>query len=230
MNKKVIALIVVIILIVIIGVVAYFMSQNSNENGTNNVNQEELASQTEENNQATNTAMPEDNNLTDNNTTSGGKTLVVYYSAQGHTEEVANKIANNLGAYIFEIVPVNEYSSEDLDWTDSNSRVSREYEDESLRNVELTSTTVDNWDEYDTVLIGYPIWWGIAAWPVDTFVKANDFTGKTVIPFCTSSSSGLGQSGELLAEEAGTGNWLEGQRFSSNPSDSDINSWTDSIK
>ena len=80
------------------------------------------------------------------------------------------------------------------------------------------------------VLIGYPIWWGIAAWPVDTFVKANDFTGKTVIPFCTSSSSGLGQSGELLAEEAGTGNWLEGQRFSSNPSDSDINSWADSIK
>lgn len=230
MNKKVIALIVVIILIVIIGVVAYFMSQNSNENGTNNVNQEELASQTEENNQATNTAMPEDNNLTDNNTTSGGKTLVVYYSAQGHTEEVANKIANNLGADVFEIVPVNEYSSEDLDWTDSNSRVSREYEDESLRNVELTSITVDNWDEYDTVLIGYPIWWGIAAWPVDTFVKANDFTGKTVIPFCTSSSSGLGQSGELLAEEAGTGNWLEGQRFSSNPSDSDINSWADSIK
>ena len=230
MNKKVIALIVVIILIVIIGVVAYFMSQNSNENGTNNVNQEELASQTEENNQATNTAMPEDNNLTDNNTTSGGKTLVVYYSAQGHTEEVANKIANNLGADVFEIVPVNEYSSEDLDWTDSNSRVSREYEDESLRNVELTSITVDNWDEYDTVLIGYPIWWGIAAWPVDTFVKANDFTGKTVIPFCTSSSSGLGQSGELLAEEAGTGNWLEGQRFSSNPSDSDINAWTDSIK
>ncbi len=230
MNKKVIALIVVIILIVIIGVVAYFMSQNSNENGTNNVNQEELASQTEENNQATNTAMPEDNNLTDNNTTSGGKTLVVYYSAQGHTEEVANKIANNLGADVLEIVPVNEYSSEDLDWTDSNSRVSREYEDESLRNVELTSITVDNWDEYDTVLIGYPIWWGIAAWPVDTFVKANDFTGKTVIPFCTSSSSGLGQSGELLAEEAGTGNWLEGQRFSSNPSDSDINSWTDSIK
>lgn len=230
MNKKVIALIVVIILIVIIGVVAYFMSQNSNENGTNNVNQEELASQTEENNQATNTAMPEDNNVTDNNTTSGGKTLVVYYSAQGHTEEVANKIANNLGADVLEIVPVNEYSSEDLDWTDSNSRVSREYEDESLRNVELTSITVDNWDEYDTVLIGYPIWWGIAAWPVDTFVKANDFTGKTVIPFCTSSSSGLGQSGELLAEEAGTGNWLEGQRFSSNPSDSDINSWTDSIK
>ena len=64
--------------------------------------------------------------------------------------------------------------------------------------------TVDNWDSYDTVFIGYPIWWGIAAWPVDGFVEANDFTGKTVIPFCTSSSSGIGESGELLAELAGT--------------------------
>lgn len=85
-----------------------------------------------------------------------------------------------------------------------NSRVSREHKDESLRNVELTSTTVDNWADYETVLIGYPVWWGIAAWPVDTFVKSNDFNGKTVIPFCTS-SSGLGQSGELL-EEANGGN------------------------
>lgn len=78
-------------------------------------------------------------------------------------------------------------------------------------------------------LIGYPIWWEIAAWPVDTFVKANDFSGKTVIPFCTSSSSGLGQSGELLREKANSGNWIEGHRFSSNPSDSDVKTWTDSL-
>lgn len=71
---------------------------------------------------------------------------------------------------------------------------------------------------------------GIAAWPVDNFVKENDFTGKTVIPFCTSSSSGLGQSGKMLEEEANSGNWLEGQRFSSNPSDSNIKTWTDSLK
>ncbi len=84
-------------------------------------------------------------------------------------------------------------------------------------------------DSYDTVIIGYPIWWGIAAWPVDTFVEANNFSGKTVIPFCTSSSSGLGQSGELLADLAGTGNWQEGMRFRSNPSDDDIKSWTDNL-
>ena len=145
-------------------------------------------------------------------------------------EAVVEQIANNLEADIFEIVPVDEYTSDDLDWTDDDSRVSREHEEESLRDVELLSTEVPNWDDYDTIIIGYPIWWGIAAWPVNTFVEANDFSGKTVIPFCTSSSSGLGQSGELLADAAGTGNWLEGHRFSSNPSTSDVNNWTESLK
>ena len=100
---------------------------------------------------------------------------------------------------------------------------------ESLRDVELTTTEVENWDSYDTVFIGYPIWWGIAAWPVDGFVEANDFTGKTVIPFCTSSSSGLGQSGELLAELAGTGDWQDGERFRSSASQEDVNEWVDSL-
>lgn len=227
MNKKTIILIVVIILLVIVGAVIYFASQNSNQTEGNN-NQENLAEQTDKNTQANN-AVAETNSV-ENTETGHGKTLVVYYSATGNTEAVAQKIANNLGADVFEIVPAQEYSSADLDWTDSNSRVTREYEDESLRNTELVSTTVENWESYETVIIGYPIWWGISAWPVDTFVKENDFTGKTVIPFCTSSSSGLGQSGDLLAQEAGTGNWQEGQRFRSNPSDSDINAWISSIQ
>lgn len=75
----------------------------------------------------------------------------------------------------------------------------------------------------------FPIWWGIAAWPVDAFIAANDFTGKTVIPFCTSSTSGLGESGELLEEAAGTGNWLEGMRFSSNASKETVQSWLDGL-
>ena len=93
----------------------------------------------------------------------------------------------------------------------------------------LTTTEVENWDDYDTVVIGYPIWWGIAAWPVDTFVKNNDFTGKTVIPFATSSSSGMGQSGSLLADMAGTGEWQEGQRFSSGVSGDDVQSWVNGL-
>ena len=158
-----------------------------------------------------------------------GKTLVVYYSASGNTERVAKDIAEAAGADLFEIVPTEVYTSEDLNWTNSDSRVSREHDDESLRDVPLTTTEVPDWDSYDTVFIGYPIWWGIAAWPVDTFVKNNDFTGKTVIPFATSSSSGMGQSGSLLADMAGTGDWQEGQRFSSGASSDDVQSWVNGL-
>ena len=154
-----------------------------------------------------------------------GKTLIVYYSATGNTEEVANMIAEETGRTLFEIVPKEPYSDDDLNWNDDNSRVTREHENEDERNVELVSTTVDNWDTYDTVFIGYPIWWGIAAWPVDNFVKDNDFDNKSVIPFCTSASSELGESGKLLEQMTGTGNWQEGQRFSSSVSSSDVQSW-----
>lgn len=162
-------------------------------------------------------------------TSTGGKTLVVYYSASGNTESVATYIATATGGDIFELVPAKEYSSADLDWTDQNSRVVYEHDHPEARNVELVKSTVDNWEEYDTVFIGYPIWWQIAAWPVDGFVKANDFTGKTVIPFCTSASSGLGESGELLADMAGTGNWLTGERFSSGASEETVRTWVESL-
>lgn len=170
------------------------------------------------------------NNTQTADTTSGsGKTLVVYYSASGNTARVAKDIADAAGADVFEITPTEPYTSDDLDWTNTDSRVSREHEDESLRDVPLTTTEVDNWDEYDTVFIGYPIWWAIAAWPVDNFVKNNDFTGKTVIPFATSSSSGMGQSGELLSEMAGTGEWQDGQRFSSGASQSEVADWVNGL-
>ena len=158
-----------------------------------------------------------------------GKTLVVYYSATGSTRKVAEEIASELGADTFEITPVQTYTSDDLNWNNNNSRVSKEHNDESLRDVELTKVTPDNCESYDTVLIGYPIWWYIAAWPVNNFVKGNDFTGKTVIPFCTSASSGLGESGSLLQKMAGTGNWKEGQRFSSGASSSDVSKWVKSL-
>lgn len=167
----------------------------------------------------------------DNNTdsSSNSKILVVYYSATGSTKAVAETIADTAGADLFEITPVDPYTSDDLNWTNDNSRVSVEHNDESKRDVPLTKTIPDNWADYDTVFIGYPIWWGIAAWPVNNFITGNDFTGKTVIPFCTSSSSGLGQSGDLLAEMAGTGNWQDGERFSSGASSSDVESWVNGL-
>ena len=171
-----------------------------------------------------------ENNTNDTGVESmGGKTLIVYYSASGNTEEVANHVASVTGGDLFEIVPAEIYSDADLDWTDKDSRVSREHDNEDERNVPLVSDTVDNWNEYDTVFIGFPIWWRAAAWPVDGFIKANDFSGKTVIPFCTSSSSDLGESGELLAEAAGTGNWLEGERFSSSASEETVQAWVEGL-
>lgn len=163
-------------------------------------------------------------------TESDKKVLVVYFSASGNTERVANDIATAAGADIFEIVPTEVYTDEDLNWSNSDSRVSREHDDESLRDVTLTTTTVENWESYDTVFIGYPIWWGIAAWPVDNFVKDNDFSGKTVIPFATSASSAIGQSGELLANTAGTGDWQEGRRFSSGASSDDVQAWINELE
>lgn len=158
-----------------------------------------------------------------------GKTLVVYFSATGNTEEAANYIVAATNADVFELEPKNPYTDADLDWTDDNSRVVYEHDNSDARDVELVAVTVSDWESYDTVFIGYPIWWGIAAWPMDSFVKANDFTGKTVIPFCTSSSSDLGESGELLAELAGTGNWVEGERFSSSVTEDTVQTWVESL-
>lgn len=153
------------------------------------------------------------------------KTLVVYYSATGTTKGIAEKIADVTGGTLFEIEPVKLYTDADLDWTDRNSRCSREHKDPSLRKVELKNTKVPNWASYDTVYIGFPIWWGIAAWPVDTFVKANDFSGKKVIPFCTAISSGVGRSDVLLKEMAKNGNWQKGEVFRRSASTDKIRNW-----
>ena len=181
---------------------------------------------------ASSAAASSDDNATGSETQSAGNTLVVYYSATGNTEEAAGSIANLTGGDLFELVPTDPYTSEDLTWTDPESRVSTEHDARVAGDtvtVDLEQIAPDNWDDYDTVFIGYPIWWGEAAWPVDGFVQANDFTGMTVIPFCTSSSSGLGESGTLLAEMAGTGDWLEGQRFSSGVSEDDVETWLNGL-
>lgn len=159
----------------------------------------------------------------------GSKTLVAFYSAQGHTRAAAQAIADELGADIFEIVPREPYTDDDLDWTQDGSRVNKEHDDESLRDIPLVASAPSNFADYDTVLLGYPIWWAVSAWPTDRFAKDNDFTGKKVITFCTSTSSGLGQSGKLLAEAAGTGDWQDGKRFSSSADEGEIRDWARSL-
>ena len=155
--------------------------------------------------------------------------LVVFYSATGNTRRVAEFVSDELGADTFELLPVDPYSDDDLNWMDLSSRVSAEHSDESLRDVELRSIEVPNWDAYETVLVGYPIWYVGASWVLNTFVKGNDFSGKKVIPFCTSTNAGIGRSGSNLAAMAGTGDWQDGMRFIEQEDESVIRDWASGL-
>ena len=159
---------------------------------------------------------------------SGNTTLVVYFSATGNTRGVAEKIASITGADIYEIKAAQEYTDADLDWNDSDSRTTHEQNDPDAR-PEIGSDPV-SLDGYTTIYIGYPIWWGEEPRIMDTFVENYDFDGITMIPFCTSSSSGIGRSGQNLADNAGSGNWLEGARFGGGASEDELKSWVEGLE
>ncbi len=157
----------------------------------------------------------------------GGKVLVAYFSATGNTKAVAGYIASQMNADTYEIVPDQPYTDADLNYNDDSSRVCREHEDPSLRPAmagELPDLT-----GYDTVFLGYPLWWGEAPHVVLTFLDSVDLTGKTVVPFCTSASSPLGSSDTNLHDDAPNANWLPGQRFRSSVSESDVTAWVDTL-
>ena len=158
----------------------------------------------------------------------GNEVLVVYFSATGTTEGIAETIAEITKADIYEILAADEYSDADLNWNDRNSRSTIEQNDPNSR-PEIGSDPI-NLEGYKKIFIGYPIWWQDASWVLDAFVEANDFTGKTVITFCTSQASGYGESGAHLAEKAGTGNWIDGINFFGTASDEEISAWLETLK
>lgn len=155
------------------------------------------------------------------------ETLVVYFSATGTTKGVAERIASVTNADLYEIIPAEPYSSDDLDWHDSNSRTSIEMNDPDARPT-IASDTI-SLDSYSTIYIGYPIWWGDAPRIMSTFVESYDFSDKTVIPFCTSGSSGIGRSGDNLKDLANGGNWLSGDRLDAGISESEIQDWINDL-
>lgn len=157
-----------------------------------------------------------------------GKVLVVYFSMTGITRGVAEKIAAITGADIYEIKAAQEYTSDDLNYNDPNSRTSIEQDDSTVR-PEIGSDPV-SLEGYTTVYIGYPIWWGEEPRIMDTFVESYNFDGITMIPFCTSGSSGIGRSGEHLKDNAGTGNWLDGQRFSGSTTEDELKAWIEGLQ
>ena len=152
--------------------------------------------------------------------------LVVVFSATGTTKGVADKIAGLTGADIRQIVPAQPYLTADLNYNDTNSRTSKEQNNANARPEIAEEISLDG---YSTVYLGYPIWWGQAPRILSTFVENHDFTGITVIPFCTSGSSDIGQSDDTLAKQAGSGNWLQGKRFSGNTSVSELQNWINNV-
>ena len=155
------------------------------------------------------------------------KTLVAVFSATGTTLGVAEKIAAIEGADLYEITAAEPYSSADLNWNNSNSRSTKEQNDKNARPA-IGSDPV-NLEGVTKIYLGFPIWWGEEPRIMDTFVESCDFDGITVIPFCTSASSGIGRSGQNLAERAGSGNWLDGKRFSGSVSEADLRAWIEGL-
>lgn len=157
----------------------------------------------------------------------GTKVLVAYFSATNTTEGVAEQIANGLNADLYEIVPAEPYTDADLDYNDNNSRSTLEMNNPDAR--PAISGSVENMEQYDIVFIGYPIWWSEAPRIVSTFVESYDFSGKTIVPFCTSGGSGIGSSASNLEQLTSGATWLDGQRLNGGDSQDTIMEWVSSL-
>ncbi len=152
-----------------------------------------------------------------------GNVLVAYFSASGVTSGVAKKLADAAGADLYEIAPEQVYTKADLNWMDKESRSSVEMNDRSAR--PAIATKVENMDQYDTVFVGFPVWWYREPSIIDTFMEAYDFSGKKVVPFCTSGSSGIGDTYKNLQELAPGATVVEGKRLAKGVSESDLSAW-----
>ena len=177
--------------------------------------------------QPVNVTEPAETDSTEADDTTGKDVLVVYFSATGTTKGVAEKIAKITGADVYEIIPAEPYTSDNLNYSDNESRATQEQNDKTVR-PEIAGDDV-SFEGYSTVYLGFPIWWGQEPRIMDTFAESHDFTGLTVIPFCTSGSSGIGNSGTNLEELAGTGTWLPGARHEGNISEEELQAWIDGL-
>ena len=154
-------------------------------------------------------------------------TLVAYFSATGNTEEIAQHLQTILGASLYEIIPAKPYSDDDLDYNASDCRANQEQNDPSVR--PAIDGSVENMDSYDVILLGYPIWWGEAPRIISTVLESYDFTGKTIVPFCTSGSSSIGGSAEHLTVLAADATWLEGARFNPGATQDEVAAWVEGL-
>lgn len=226
MNKKVIALIIAI-LVIVLGIGGYVIinSNNSNKTGNQNVNSNNnlSSSRTEENNTERKNNNTQSQNETKKEETSDTKVAVVYFSATGTTKTVAEYIKDETNGDIFEIIPKEKYSSEDLNWNDNNSRSTKEQNDKNARPEIANNIDVSS---YDVIFIGYPIWWGDTPRIIQTFMENHGLSGKTMIPFCTSGGTGISTSENTLKSYKGI-NWISGKRLGT--SKNEVINWVKSL-
>ena len=222
MAKKLLSLICTISLVLTLGACSSSVGESSNAETTS---QTSADTDIEETTSQTMSSSQESTDTTATDTGTG--VLVVVFSVTGHTKDIAAKIAAIEGADIYEIVPAVPYTDNDINYGDDSSRTSIEQNDPTIR-PEIGSEKIDI-SKYSKIYVGYPIWWGQEPRIMDTFVETYDFGNATVIPFCTSGSSGIGNSGTNLAANAGSGNWLEGKRFASGTSEDEVKAWIEGM-
>lgn len=200
-------------------------SQTTDKKTNEPDNTAELSKITGENKQLNETIEPDTDNVTNE-----VKVLVAYFSATNTTEGVAKDLADGLGADIYEIIPETPYTDTDLNYNDNNSRSTIEMNNPNARPAISSSNLLENMEQYNVVFLGYPIWWGEAPKIINTFVEAYDLSGKTIIPFCTSGSSGIGNSAKNLSTATNDVTWLDGKRFSSSTTSDELLEWANSLE
>lgn len=212
MNKKII--IILVLVLVIIGSSLFFLFNGRSKENSTNENMPESNQNVEESEKEENS---------ENDSLASTNSIVIYFSATGNTERIANMIGNVTGSSVIQIVPADPYTDEDLNYSDDDCRANREQNDDDAR--PEIANTIDNLESYDTIYLGYPIWWGDVPKIVLTFLDTYDLEGKTIIPFCTSGSSGISTSISTLRNYNSNINVLDGRRFSTSDDESDISEW-----
>jgi len=221
MKRMIKALALIIVLVLTIGLCGCGSQENAASDAEDSAEQTESAANEDADEDDT-TVTDEDNDEEDTEM-NGSKILVAYFSATGTTKQLTGTIAEVTGGDLYEIVPEEPYTDEDLDWNDNSSRTTVEQNDSSSR--PAISGSIENFDDYDVIFLGYPIWWYDAPHIMFTFAESYDFDGKTVIPFCTSGGSGIGTSGDNIEACAGSGTWSRGARMSGSASESEVSEW-----
>lgn len=232
--KKMTALLLVLLLLCSLTACA---GENASSSSTPSLNTADSSSETSSEPAATSEpaptpdptpmAVPTEEPVSEGEPDTGTKVLVAYFSATGNTRPLAEYMADGLGADLYEITPEEPYTDADLDYGNSNSRTSIEMNDPSSR--PAIRGSVENMEQYDIVFVGYPIWWGDAPHILYTFMESYDWSGKTVIPFCTSGGSGIGSSGANLESLTSGAVWMSGQRLNTGASQDEVMEWVNSL-